>query len=167
LKDYLVRAHSPTVYANILEAAGFESTHFDTREYFSDEDLNRVLEAAEAETNLSRDALLTANGKMATPALLEATAAMIDPSWKTLDLVEAVEGRMHTFAREEMAAFPPVLKTERVSENELIVRSRSHRRMWGLAVGFMYGFAEHYGETITVDVDIDGHTCVFTLRKTA
>ncbi len=165
LKTYFVEEHSQAAYERILEGAGFTDEYFSSKEYFNDADLEAVLGEAEKQLSMTRNEVLTANGKRAAHGLFEAVKPMIEPEWKTLDLVEAVEGRMHKYSREELGAFPPVLKTERVSKDELIVRSKSHRNMWALAVGFIQGFAQVYGENVTVDVQTDGGNVTMTIRK--
>jgi len=94
-------------------------------------------------------------------------------NWITLlplqegDLVENVESRMHKHVREEMGAFPPALVAERVSADELNVNIRSHRKMAGLAKGFIQGFAKHYGDTVSIDIDANDAGYNFQIKKMA
>jgi len=74
---------------------------------------------------------------------------------------------MHKHVREEMGAFPPALVSERVSDDELKVSVRSHRKMAGLARGFIQGFAAHYGETVSIDIDANDSGYSFQIKKTA
>ena len=167
LKTYLVEEHSQDAFDNILRSAGFSNEYFESAEYFQDTELEVLLNAAANELNMTRDEILLANGIKAAPGLMEAFKSFMQEDWNTLDLVEAVELNMHKYAREEMAAFPPVLKTERVSDTELIVNVRSHRKMWALAQGFITGFAKSYGDKVDLKTTIDGTNCRFEIKVTS
>ncbi len=63
-----------------------------------------------------------------------------------------------------MAAYPPVLKTERLDNSKLIINIRSHRKLWSLAHGFIVGFAKHYDDTLDIHMEIENNNCRFTIE---
>jgi hypothetical protein len=72
---------------------------------------------------------------------------------------------MHSYVRSEFGAFPPVLKTERISDDELIIRIRSHRNMFELAKGFIEAMSKLYGENFKVDMEVDGNECTYKVTR--
>ena len=167
-KQYVLDTYSEADYEEIVSKAGFAKDHFEADEYFKDDDLNLLLATAQEKFSKTRHDILYEYGLHGAPGLFEMFKDFIDVDWKTFDFIEAVEGRMHKYMREEAGAFPPALKTERLSDDELKVSFISHRDMWGLAKGFITGFAAQYGETVTIDVEHHGrqHTCTIQTAAT-
>lgn len=164
LQTYFIEDHSQSAFDSILDNAGFSPTYFKSSEYFQDTDLELLLKAATEVIGMTREEILLANGIKAAPGLLENFKAFLQDGWNTLDLIEAVEPNMHKYAREEMAAYPPVLKTERLDNNKLIINIRSHRKLWSLAHGFIVGFSRHYDDTLDIQMVIEGSNCRFTIE---
>jgi len=165
--EYLVKQHSEELYAQSLGDAGINKDDFEAANYHNDVELDQVIRAAEKRLGKTRDEFLTDVGVFGAPGLLDAFKDFLDPSWNVLDLVENVESRMHKHVREEMGAFPPALVSERVNADELNVTVRSHRKMAGLARGFILGFAKHYGDTVSIDIDANDAGYSFQIKKTA
>ena len=164
-KEFVENYHSRDLYVEMLKKAGFEEAHFEAEIYHNDAEIDQLVQVGAEMLSQSRMDFLTDMGRYCAPGLLEAFKAMIDPDWKTLDLVENVEARMHKYMREEFGAFPPALKPERISENELKIAVRSHRKLAGLAKGFILGFGIHYREKIAVDVETSDAGYDFHIKK--
>ena len=152
-KDFVENHHSRDLYIQILNEAGLEEAKFEAENYHNDAEVDQAIAVAEKILSQSRNEFLSDMGNYGAPGLLEQFKAFLDPDWNVLDMVENVESSMHKYVREEMGAFPPALKTERLGENELKVDVLSHRKMAGLAKGFIEGFATHYGDAITIDIE--------------
>lgn len=150
LRGYIVDAHGEPAYAAILQRAGVAGREFDPAGYYPDDDLYRILTAASEQLGLSEQQILEEYGVWVAPGLLEGFAAMIEPHWRTLDLVEHTEQVIHVWTRENMSAKPPVLATQRLADDHLVVDYRSHRRMCTLGTGFIVGIAAHYGEAARI-----------------
>ena len=165
-KSFLETEHSVELYQKVLDTTGYENKHFEAEVYQNDASTEKAIDTAAELLSQSRLEFLTDMGKFGAKGLFEFSQPMIDPAWKTLDLVEKVESHMHKYTREEMGAFPPALKAQRVSENELIINVLSHRKMAGLAKGFILGFADIYEESITVDVEVRDNGYTFNIKKT-
>lgn len=166
-RDYIETNHSRDLYLQILDKASLEEAKFEVETYHNDADVDEAITVAGELLSQSRIEFLTDMGAYGAPGLLEQFSAFLDPEWNVLDLVENVEARMHKYVREEMGAFPPALKAERISVNELKVDVLSHRKMAGLAKGFIQGFADHYGDTITIDVETTDSGYSFLIKKSA
>jgi tRNA A-37 threonylcarbamoyl transferase component Bud32/predicted hydrocarbon binding protein len=91
-------------------------------------------------------------GEYLAPHLIKIAGTHIDPSWRTLDLIEHTEAIIHTMIRATTpGAAPPVLETARPSPDELHLVYNSARRLCPLAHGLIRGLAAHYGETVRVE----------------
>jgi len=165
--EFLVNQHSEDLYIQSLGDAGIKREDFEAADYHNDSELDQLIAAAEKRLGQNRDEFLTDVGVFGAPGLFEAFKGFVEPNWKVLDLVENIEARMHKHVREEMGAFPPALVSERVSADELKVSVRSHRKMAGLARGFIQGFAKHYGETVSIEIDANDAGYSFQIKKTA
>lgn len=162
-KDYLGRLDEPGLYERVLAESGLTAEQFEAEPYHDDEEMHRAVEAAAQLLSRPRMDFLTGWGISTAPGLLTAFDSAIEPDWKLFDLLENIEGRVHTFTRSEYGARPPILETERVSERELRIDVSTVRQMTGLAKGFVLGFADHYGESVDVEVDERDTGFTFTI----
>lgn len=111
-------------------------------------------------------------GEFLAPHLVKVAGPLIDPSWRTLDLVEHTEDLIHAMVRtRQPGADPPVLETVRSAPDELHVVYASRRRLCSLATGLLRGLARHYGELIELDETscmLRGDPfCSFVIRTTS
>lgn len=91
-------------------------------------------------------------GEFIAPHLVKVAGPLIDPRWRTLDLVEHTEDLIHAMIRTtQPGADPPVLETVRVAADELHLVYASRRQLCLLASGLLRGLARHYGEEIDVE----------------
>jgi tRNA A-37 threonylcarbamoyl transferase component Bud32 len=91
-------------------------------------------------------------GAFLAPHLVKVAGTVIEPSWRTLDLIEHTEELIHAMVRSTTpGAAPPVLEAARQSPRELHLVYASGRRLCPLAIGLMRGIAAHYGETIRIE----------------
>jgi tRNA A-37 threonylcarbamoyl transferase component Bud32 len=96
-------------------------------------------------------AILEEFGQYLAPHLIKVAGTHVDPTWRTLDLIEHTEAIIHTMIRATApGASPPVLETARPSPDELHLVYNSARRLCPLALGLVRGIAAHYGETVNV-----------------
>ncbi len=97
------------------------------------------------------DAVLEQFGEFLAPQLLSFSSNLIQPEWRTLDLIENTEAVIHAFVRRtNPGAAPPVLQCVRTSVNELHLIYGSARHLCGLAKGIIRGVARHYRDHIEV-----------------
>jgi len=166
-KEFVEVSHSRPLYLKMLAKAGFDEEQFEADHYHNDAEIDQLLDAAGDLLSQSRMDFLTDMGTYGAPGLLEQFSGFLEPDWDVLDLVENVEPRMHKYVSEELGAFPPALKTERISKDQLQVDVLSHRKMAGLAKGFITGFAAHYGDKINIDVETSESGYRFVVTKQA
>jgi tRNA A-37 threonylcarbamoyl transferase component Bud32 len=114
--------------------------------------------------------LLGRFGEFLAPHLVKVAGPLVDPSWRTLDLIEHTESLIHSMVRTaKPGAEPPVLETVRVAPEELHLVYSSRRRLCPLAAGLIRGMARHFGETLDVEETSCMHRgdpfCTFNLRR--
>lgn len=165
-KAFVEEAHSPEIYQQILAEAGLDAASFEDQAYHNDADMDQALNATETVLSQTRLDFLTEMGIAGSPGLLEAFAGYREEGWDVLDLLEHIEPRMHKHVREEMGAFPPALKAERVKPNEVRIDILSHRNFAGLAKGFITGFAAEYGNTVDIKLEQSDTGYTFHVVKT-
>jgi len=100
---------------------------------------------------------ITRFGEFLAAHLVKVAGNLVDPAWRTLDLVEHTEELIHAMIRTtQPGAEPPVLEAVRVGPQELHLVYSSRRRLCCLALGLVRGLARHFGET----VDIEEPSCM-------
>ncbi len=90
-------------------------------------------------------------GESIAPELLSAYPMLIDPSWKTLEVVENAPKTMQKILRTHNAAADgPNIRVERLGPKEIQLIYGSGRKMCLVAKGILKGLAKHYHEKITI-----------------
>ena len=116
-----------------------------------DEELVAVMVALAAAADTSIPLLLEDFGVYLAPGLLRIYAPLVQPQWRTLDVIEHVEEQIHTAVRlRDRDADPPYLAARRCSPTEVEVVYTSPRRLCALAEGIVRGLAEHFNDRVTV-----------------
>ena len=119
---------------------------------YPDADAVAILSTIAETTDRPLPTILEEFGQFLAPHLIKVAGPVVDPSWRTLDLIENTEAIIHAMVRaKNPGAAPPVLETVRQSPDELHLVYNSARRLCPLAVGLMRGMAAHYGETIRIE----------------
>ena len=119
---------------------------------YPDEELLALVQAGSKITGMPIPALLEAYGEFVAPALMDMYRHAVDPSWRTLDLIEHTEESIHTVVRvDHEGAKPPYLRAERRGPNEVAVFYTSPRKLCPVARGISRGIAAHYGESIDIE----------------
>lgn len=138
-------------------------------EYPDDEAL-KLIEELVAITGSPASVILEDFGAFIAPDLLAMYKPLIDPEWRTLDVVEHTEGTVHTIVRSRNpGAAPPYLHVERTGEDEVVVHYTSKRRLCDIAKGIVRGLAAHYEEQVAIDepecMNRGGRECLLVVRR--
>lgn len=136
--------------------------------YPDDEAVALITSLAEA-TGRTMGAILEEFGEFLAPHLVKVAGRFVEPSWKTLDLIEHTETVIHAMVRTaNPGALPPVIESVRAAADEVHVVYSSRRQLCQLAVGLMHGLATHFGETLEVKEPTCMHRgdpfCSFVVR---
>ena len=136
----------------LAESAGVPPENHRLDGLYPDEQIVALVLAASRLTGQPLAQVLEDFGIFIAPALLRVYAPLIDPAWRTLDVIEHTEDTIHTVVRARMeGAAPPALLARRVSPAEVQIDYRSTRGLCSLAEGIARGMAIHFGEAVDVD----------------
>ena len=159
-------------WSQLLDEAGMPQRSYSPATSHPDEDLVALVGAASRLTARTVTDILARFGEYIGPELLALHPRLVDPEWRTLDVVANTEDVIHRVVRSDNpGAQPPSLRAERISEDEVQLVYSSPRQMCALAKGMVKGLADHFHETIEIVEDacmLEGAPfCSFTFTKTA
>ena len=147
-----VAAAGSTSWKGVRSSVTTTASRFLPSGSYPDGDAVAILSTIAETTSRPLPTILEEFGQFLAPHLVKVAGAVVDPAWRTLDLIEHTEAIIHTMVRTTTpGAAPPVLETVRQSPDELHLVYSSARRLCPLAVGLMRGIAAHYGETIRIE----------------
>lgn len=134
-----------------------------------DEEACGLLEAVSVAARESLAQVQGRFGRFVAPHLLRVAGPLIDPSWRTLEVVEHADQLIRSMVHDQTAyAESPMHETVRISDTELHLVYHSQRKMCALAVGFIQGIAARYKESIAIDESSCMHRgdlfCSFVIR---
>ncbi|MEP6991056.1 MAG: heme NO-binding domain-containing protein [bacterium] len=158
LRQFVVSNHGREVWNRLRADAGVEMADVPAIERaYDDADVMALVQAAAAASGGDVQALLEQFGEFLAPALLRIYAPVLRPEWRTLDVIEHTEERIHRVVRrQDPEAAPPYLTATRASPDAVVVDYVSPRRLCSVARGIMHGLASHFGERL----DIQQPTCM-------
>lgn len=153
----------------LAESAGVPPENHRLDAIYPDEQIVALVLAASRLTGQPLNQVLEDFGVFIAPALLRVYAPLVDPAWRTLDVIEHTEETIHTVVRSRMeGAAPPALLARRVSRTEVQIDYRSKRGLCSLAEGIARGMAIHFSEEVDVDqpecVHRGGERCLISVR---
>lgn len=158
LQKFAQNKAGPQAWEILLKEANLPITSYSPVRAYPDQEVFALVGAASRILNQTPSEILEAFGEFIAPEMIRLYGRMLDPKWKTLDVIENTEKLVHTAVRVgNPGAKPPVLECIRTTENELQIMYSSDRQMCQLAKGIITGIARHFGETITVTEDACMH----------
>ncbi len=147
-----VAAAGGTSWKGVRSSVTTTASKFLPSGVYPDADAVAILSSIADTTGRPLPSILEEFGEFLAPHLIKVASPVVDPAWRTLDLIEHTEAIIHTMVRNTTpGAAPPVLETVRQSPDELHLVYSSARRLCPLAVGLMRGMAAHYKETIRIE----------------
>lgn len=172
LKKFVDTHVGGDAWNRILGDAGLGNRVYMPIKEYPDEEAAQIVAAASKATGTDAAALLAGFGKFLAPDLIALYRHLIDPAWKTLDLVEHTEQAIHQAVRlRNPGAHPPRLRAVRTAADEVVVYYASARRMCAVAVGIVEGLATHFGEKVQVEqpecVHRGAQECKIVVRASA
>ena len=147
-----VAATGSTSWKGVRASTATSAARYLPSGVYPDADAVAILTTIAETTGRPLPTILEEFGEFLAPHLVKVAGPVVDPAWRTLDLIEHTEAIIHTMIRTTTpGAAPPVLETVRQSPDELHLVYSSARRLCPLAVGLMRGIAAHYRETIRIE----------------
>jgi len=152
LKKFVDTRLGSDAWPGLLQQAGLTGKIYAPVREYPDGEAVALVTAASATTKLPAAAILEDFGEFIVPDLLQLYGALLDPHWKTLEVIENTENTIHRVVRmKNPGALPPELMVRRTGEDRVVITYRSARRMCAVAKGIAKGFAKHFGEQVEID----------------
>lgn len=118
---------------------------------YPDADMVALVGAAAEVTGLPQEEILEDFGEFIAPSLLGLYRTLVQPEWKTLDLLENTEQTIHSVVRaRNPGAKPAQLQAVRIAPDVVDLTYNSDRGLCAVAKGILRGIAAHYGEALTI-----------------
>lgn len=151
LREYVVERFGADGWARAVDRAGLGARTYSPTASYPDEELLALVLAVSRISGDPLDDVLTGFGVAIVPGLLGTYSAFIDPRWGAADVLEHVERVVHrTIRLQDPQATPPYLTAERRTDDEVLIRYTSPRRLCAFGKGLIHGVADHYGRRATI-----------------
>lgn len=151
LQKYVNSKFDYATWKLLLEKSNLKNKIFSPGEMYPDEEALAIVSAASETTKIPAADILEDFGKFLVPDLLRVYSTSVKPEWKTLDMLENIEGTIHRAVRQRDAgASPPKLICKRTSLSSVEITYSSARKLCPLAIGLIKGVAEHYQEQVQI-----------------
>lgn len=151
LRKYADTRIGSGAWNRLLQSAGLGNKLYLPIQEYPDSDAVALVGAAAAETGMSQEEILEDFGRFLAPSLHGLYRTLVDPEWKTLDLLEHTEHTIHSVVRaRNPGARPANLQAVRLSPEVVDLTYSSQRRLCPVAKGIIQGMAAHYGEDIVI-----------------
>ncbi len=151
LKKYVEAAHGPTAWPELLRRSGLEAKiHLPITSY-PDEEFDNLIKVLCAYSNKDQRTLLEDFGRNIVPGLLGTYGSMLDPSWKTLDVLEHAGSIVHSVSKRTGMSSAMLLSCKRSTRTNLTLTYISSRKLCHFAQGIVRGFASKFGEAVEMN----------------
>lgn len=172
VQKFVQKEFGSDVWKALTSDAGVGGKSYSPAKSYPDEDALAIVGAASKMLELPAQEVLTTIGRGIAPDLMNLYRSRLPSHWGTIDLIENVEGIIHSAVRVgNPGAHPPVLDCVRDGQDKIQIIYSSHRQMCGLLRGIVDGVARHYREVVTIEKTacmLEGAPyCVFEVTKIA
>lgn len=136
----------------LLELCDIEKKVYSPTQVYPDGELTLLVSKTAQLTSKSTESVLEEFGEFIVPSMLKIYAGSIKPEWNFFDILENTESTMHKAVRfADKRADPPKLVCDRVSQNKVVIKYSSHRKMVDFGVGIIKGLAKAKLESIKIN----------------
>lgn len=158
LRKFVEAHQGEDAWRAILDRAGLGPRVYLPIRSYPDEELAAIVAAAADAVDQPIPVMLESFGTHVAPHLMAMYRHLLDPAWRTLDVLLHVEQTAHRAVRiEKPGAAPPYLEATRTGERQVEIRYTSARRLCHVAKGIIRGLSSHFGEEITISEPVCMH----------
>jgi hypothetical protein len=151
LRKYVETKQGRAAWSTLLEHAQLENRTYLSVSEYPDAEMEALVSAAATMSGQSATVVLEDFGVFIATPLMNMYGHLIPGEWKTLDVIDKTEETIHNVVRVQTPGVqPPVLRTIRRSEDEVVLIYGSSRKLCAFAIGIARGVAKHFNETIEV-----------------
>jgi predicted Ser/Thr protein kinase/predicted hydrocarbon binding protein len=151
LQNHVEKRLGPSSWGRVVSLANLPAKSYSPIADYPDSEAMALLAAASQLAGKPLGEFLEEFGEALAPELLAMYPGLVQPEWKTLDLVTNAEEVIHSVVRRRNpSAKPPVLRCARYSADEVQVVYASPRKLCRIAKGIIRGVARHYQEEVSI-----------------
>lgn len=151
LQNHVEKQLGPSSWRRVVLLANLPPIAYSPVAEYPDSEATALIAAASQLAGKPLGEFLEKFGAALAPELLAMYPSLIQPEWKTLDLVVNAEEVIHSAVRRRNPlAKPPVLRCARYSSDELRLVYTSPRKLCQMVKGIIRGVAGHYREEVTI-----------------
>lgn len=165
-QQFALHVMKPGEWVQVVVASQIQDTAFHLDQFYSDEVLIALIQAAATRTNTTPEAWQEAFGCFLAPDLIKLGQLLhlADPKWKTLDYVVNVQSMVHApLIRLNPGMHPARLIGIRYTPRKAIMIYLSPRHWCHLAKGIILGMAEFFREPM--QVTMKERRCMLTKNR--
>lgn len=150
LQRYVSKSFGLPAWYGLLKGAALDQQLYLPTQHYPDTHLTALVSGTAGLRGQTVADTLEDFGMFLVPNLLQVYGSLIQPQWRTLDLLEHTE-QMHGVVRQAgYTATPPRLLCIRTGPGEVVLHYCSDRNLSSLGVGIIRGLARHYGEHVRI-----------------
>jgi len=154
LRDYVIERHGgEDTWKALLKDNGYGYKIFFPVTEYPDEEMVALAQSASTALAIPLPAVLEDFGAYVGNKLMDFYHMYTkEDQWKTFDVIENAGGCIHhAIHRHNPQRKPPLILTHRETEDLLILRYQSHRKMCDVVKGVVRGLGERYGECFDIE----------------
>ena len=157
LEEVVAQRYGEDVWDSLLAEADVDGSYTSLGSY-PDDELFRLVGAASAALDLPADSVVRQFGESAIPLLASRYQSFFDGHLTTRSFLLTLNDIIHPEVKKLYpGADVPNFAFEQVTDDALVIRYWSARKLCALAEGFILGAATHYGEKATVEQPVCMH----------
>lgn len=152
LRKYVDTKLGGSAWNKLLAEAGLKGRMYLPIQDYPDAEAVALVTTASTITGTPAPAILEDFGEFIAPSLLGMYRTLVQPEWKTLDVLQYTEDTIHKVVRaRNPGARPAELSAERISPTELQLVYSSQRKLCPIARGIIKGLGNIFGEEVSVE----------------
>lgn len=160
-------------WRDLLEVAGYGSREYSFHDSYPVQEFRALIRTLAQAIGEPEKELIEHFGIYLAPKLLEIAMflKLIESTWKTFDVLEALATRIHAKVQDLDPSFePPAARGVRTGKREIEFYYKSDNNLCVLAKGILRGMAQHFRETLSIEeqecTSEGASTCRFIVKET-
>lgn len=154
LRDYVIEKHGgEDTWKTLLKANGYGYKIFFPVTEYPDEEIVALAQTASSALDVPLPAVLEDFGAFVGHKLMTFYHMYADNNkWKTFDVIENAGGCIHhAVHKHNPSRKPPFISAHRETDDLLVIRYQSHRKLCAVVKGIIRGLGERYDETFDIE----------------
>ncbi len=170
LENYVTTKYGINTWKSLLKESGIGPKNYQVFQEYPDQEGDVLFSTASRMIGKPLYDFMENFGYFIALYLIRMYMVLFEAEWKTLDLIEKCEDKIHRVIRlNDPDVKPPELKCARPGPDEVFITYKSSRKMCSFAKGLIKGIANYYDEQVLVTEKscmLKGDpSCIFQVKK--